>query len=101
MSVEMMSIIIAAAGLLISLGGGFFAGLAWLVRRMDERFDKMDARFDKVYGQFDRVDEQFDKVNERIGGVQSELNDVKVAVARIEGPRERLILPSSGRRYFS
>lgn len=29
MSVEVLSIVIAAAGLLITLGGGFFAGLAW------------------------------------------------------------------------
>ena len=86
MSVETFSIILAAAGVLITLGGGFFAGLAWLFRRMDERFDKVDERFDKV-------DERFDKMDERISQVQSELNDVKVAVARLEGPHPRLIFP--------
>lgn len=72
MSVEVISIILAAAGVLITLGGGFFAGLAWVLRRMDERFDKSD---------------------ERIGQVQSELNDVKIAIARLEGPHERRIFP--------
>lgn len=86
MSVETFSIILAAAGVLITLSGGFFAGLAWLIRRMDERFDKVDERFDKV-------DERFDKMDERISQVQSELNDVKVAVARLEGPHPRLIFP--------
>ena len=72
MSAEVVSIMLVAAGLLITLGGGFFAGLAWLLRRMDKRFDKVD---------------------ERISQVQSELNDVKVSVARLEGPPQRLIFP--------
>ena len=107
LSVEVIAIIVSAAGVLISLGGGFFAGLAWLLRRMDEQFQKVEARFDKVDERFAKVDERFDKVDERfakvydrfsavdeqIRSVQSELNDVKVAVARLEGPQQRLILP--------
>lgn len=114
LSTEVVAIIVSAAGVLISLGGGFFAGLAWLLRRMDEQFEKVEARFDKVDERFakaderfDKVDERFDKVDERfakvydrfsavdeqIRSVQSELNDVKVAVARLEGPQQRLILP--------
>ena len=106
-SAEVISIIFAAAGVLTTLGGGFFAGLAWLLRRMDERFDKVDVRFDKVDERFDRVyerfhkvderfdkvDERFNKMDERIGQLQAELNDVKVAVARLEGPHQRLIFP--------
>jgi septal ring factor EnvC (AmiA/AmiB activator) len=107
MSVEVISIILAAAGILITLGGGFLAGLAWVLRRMDEQFDKVDKRFDRIDQRFDRVDqrfeevdrrfekvdERFDRMDERIRQVQSELNEVKVAVARLEGPQPRLILP--------
>jgi len=100
MSVEVISIILAAAGILITLGGGFLAGLAWMLRRMDEQFDKVDKRFDRIDQRFEQVDQRFEKVDERfermheqIGQVQSELNDVKVAVARLEGPQPRLILP--------
>jgi len=100
MSVEVISIILAAAGILITLGGGFLAGLAWVIRRMDEQFDKVDKRFDRIDQRFEQVDQRFEKVDERfermheqIGQVQSELNDVKVAVARLEGPQPRLILP--------
>lgn|SRR5699024_5071537 len=107
MSTEVISMVFVAAGVLITLGGSLFAGLAWLLRRMeglfakvdqrfekvDQRFQKIDARFDKVDERFDKVDERFDKVDERLNQMQSELNDVKVAVARLEGPHPRLIIP--------
>ena len=86
MSAEMISVILVAAGVLITIGGGFFAGLAWLSRRMDERFDTVDKRFDKV-------DQRFAKVDEQLNSLRSELNEVKVAVARLEGPQQRLIFP--------
>ena len=97
MSAEAISLILVAAGVLITLGGGFVAGLAWLLRRMDElmdqRFDKVEERFAKVDQRFDKVDERFDKVDQQISSVRAELNDVKVAVARLEGPPPRLIFP--------
>jgi len=86
MSAEVISMILVAAGVLITLGGGLFAGLVWVLRRMDERFDKVDERFEKV-------DARFEKIDERLSQVHSELNDVKVAVARLEGPQPRLIVP--------
>lgn len=72
MSPEAISLILVAAGLLVTLGGGFLAGLAWLIRRMDERFDKVDEQFREV---------------------RAEINEVKVSVARLEGPQQRLIFP--------
>lgn len=93
MSAEMISVILVAAGVLITIGGGFFAGLAWLLRRMDERFDKVDQEFEKVDQRFNKVDEGFAKMEDQISSVRSELNEVKVAVARLEGPQQRLIFP--------
>lgn len=72
MSADVITTIITAAGLLVTLSGSYFAGLAWLSRRMDTRFDKVD---------------------ERIHGLEVELNDVKIAVARLEGPTPRMIYP--------
>src|SRR5699024_8178840 len=104
MSAGVMAIILSAAGGLVTLGGGFFAGLAWLFRRMDEQFDKVEARFDTVEERFDMVDDRFARVYDRFAkvdgqlrSVQSELNDVKVAVARPEGPQNKLNIP----RYLS
>lgn len=72
MSADVIATIIIAAALLVTLSGGYLAGLAWLSRRMDARFDKVD---------------------ERIHGLEVELNEVKIVVARLEGPTPRLIYP--------
>ena len=79
MTVEVLAIIIAAASLFVTLGGGLFAGFAWMLRRMDERFDK-------VY-------KEFDKVREEMSELRTNLTEVKISVARLEGPSPRLIWP--------
>ncbi|WP_435748551.1 hypothetical protein [Microbacterium sp. PMB16] len=61
-----VSVVVALA----SLGG-------WFIRRVDARFDKMDARFDRL--------------EDRVTGVEHELTEVKIAVARLEGPPPRLV----------
>ena len=59
--------------------------------KVDERFDKIDERFEKVDGRFQKIDERFEKVDERLVGIEHEMTDVKISVARIEGPRPRVI----------
>lgn len=101
MSVEMVALIITTASLLATLGGGLFAGFAWMLRRMDEKFAQAQVSADErflqaeanVNARFDKVDERFDRMDERINRVQAELTEVKIAVARLEGPRQRLIVP--------
>lgn len=81
MSVEVLAIIIATASLLVTLGGGLFAGFAWMLRRMDERFAQaeghvsqrftqtdviLNERFNKIDKNFDRVDTRFDRLNEEL-----------------------------------
>lgn len=90
MSVEVLAIIIAAASLFVALGGGLFAGFAWMLRRMDERFVQAEVG---VNDQFNKVDEKFDRVYEEMREIRTELTEVKISVARLEGPRPRLILP--------
>lgn len=60
-SAEVLTIVISAAGLAVTILGAFFASFAWMIRRMD--------------------------------GVKNETTEVKIAVARFEGPRPRLALP--------
>lgn len=72
MSAELIGIVIAAVSLLVTMIGGFVGGFGWVIRRMHERFDQVNARID---------------------GVQREMTEVKIAVARLEGPRPRLALP--------
>lgn len=86
MSVELITVIITAASLFVTVIGGLFAVSAWILRQMDARFEKVDA-------QFNNVNEQFKEMATQMSGLQTELNEVKVAVARLEGPHQRLILP--------
>lgn len=48
MSAEVITITVAAASLLVSRGGGLFAGLAWVLRHVDNKFEKVDDKFDKI-----------------------------------------------------
>ena len=104
MSVEVLAIIIAAASLLVTLGGGLFAGFAWMLRRMDERFAQAEAnvvervvqseanvgeRFAQAEGhvsqrftqtdvilneRFNRIDKNFDRVDTRFDRLNEELS---------------------------
>jgi chromosome segregation ATPase len=59
--------------------------------RVDERFERIDERFERIDERFERIDERFDRVDERFQGLERELTEVKISVARLEGPRPRLI----------
>jgi len=69
-TVETIAIVISAAGLLL----GFIAAFAWMIRRTDAQFERLS-----------------DRLTERISGVERELVEVKIAVARIEGPPRHLV----------
>ncbi|MGO1183183.1 MAG: hypothetical protein ACTHZ5_09745 [Micrococcaceae bacterium] len=75
-SVEVLTVVISAVALMIALGTSVVAGFAWLIKRMDQNFEQLDVRFDKV--------------DQRIEGLHSELTEVKIAVARLEGPQRRI-----------
>lgn len=66
MSVETITTIISAATMLVALASGF----GWMVQRADARIAEVNARIDRV---------------------ADELTEVKVAIARLEGPPPRLI----------
>ena len=98
-SVETLTTIIGIVGVLASFASAF----AWLIRRMDARFDqfdvKLEARIDSVEARLtERIDavetrltERIDSVETRLTGVEHGLVDVKIAIARLEGPPPRLV----------
>jgi hypothetical protein len=109
-SVETLTTIIGIVGVLASFGSAF----VWLLRRMDARFDQFDAKLDtridgvetrlteRIDGVESRLTERIDAVEtrltERIDGVETRLTavehglvDVKIAIARLEGPPPRLL----------
>lgn len=86
MSNETLAVILSALGLLVTLGGGAAAGLAWVGRRIDavdtKLTDKIDALDSKLSSRIDAVDT---KLSGRIDGLQDDVTNIKIAVARLEG----------------
>lgn len=77
MSVEMITTLVGVVSMLLALAGGF----GWMIHRMDGVEDKLGARIDGVERNLDA----------RIDKVADELVEVKVAIARIEGPPRHLV----------
>lgn len=83
MSTETITTIISGLALLVS----FFAAFGWLIHRTDARTDRLDQRLTA------RIDSVAAELSGRIGNVERELVEVKIAVARIEGPPRHLLSP--------
>ena len=88
MSTEVVAIVISAIGIVLTLGASTFAGAAWVIRRIDERIDGLDH---KLSNRIDAVDE---KLSARIDAVASDVNELKISVARLEGPPRHLLTAS-------
>lgn len=91
MSPDVVIAIAAALGAVATVFGGMHALLVRFERRIEARFLDIDARFDKVDARFDRVDARFDKVDARFAQVESEIVEMKVSLARLEGPYRTLL----------
>ena len=74
MSTEVLAIIISAVGVVLTLGTSLFAAGAWMVRRIDDRIDAVDQ-----------------KLSARIDAVATDVTDLKISVARLEGPPRHLL----------
>ncbi|KQY77977.1 hypothetical protein ASD13_04795 [Microbacterium sp. Root1433D1] len=70
MSTEVLAIIISAVGVVVTLGTSMFVGAAWMVRRIDAVDEKLTARIDAV---------------------AADVTDLKISVARLEGPPRHLL----------
>ncbi len=84
MSIELVTMIVSVASTLLGLAAGF----GWVISRTDARFERFEQRME---AQFDRVDTRFERLEAEVKEVRSELGDVKIAIARLEGPPTRLL----------
>lgn len=65
----------------------FFGCCAWMIRRFDANFERMGDRIDGIGT---RIGEQLENGHgERLERFERGLIEVRVALARIEGPRSR------------
>jgi hypothetical protein len=76
---ETLTIVISAIGIVLTLGTSLFAAGAWMVRRIDDRIDAVD-----------------EKLSTRIDAVAADLTDLKISVARLEGPPRHLLTTGRG-----
>ena len=91
-SVEVITMLATAVTLLVAIISGF----GWMINRMDARFAEVvatfDARFETQDAKFDaRFEAQDAKLDARFDRIEQEIVEVKIAIARLEGPTPRLI----------
>ncbi|WP_431790120.1 hypothetical protein [Microbacterium paraoxydans] len=97
MSADTLTIIVSAIGVVLTLGASLFAAGAWMIRRIDERLGTVDHRLstridsveEKLTARIDTVEE---KLGARIDAVAADVTDLKIAVARLEGPPRHLLV---------
>lgn len=98
MPIEVLTTILTAVALLLSFAGGF----AWMITRFDQRLDhglghlegKLTSRIDGVEARLShRIDDvearltsRIDGVDARLERVESDVTEIKVTIARWEGP---------------
>lgn len=84
--------LIATLSAFITLGIGMFAGFAWMIHRFDHRLEsaetKLGTRIDAIENQ---LSTRIDAVEAQLANVKDEVIEVKIAVARIEGPPRHLM----------
>ena len=81
--------LIATLGAFITIAVGMFAGFAWMIHRIEAVEGRLGTRIDSVE---DKLTARIDKLGTRLDAVESTLTDVKVSIARLEGPERHLIL---------
>lgn len=89
MTADVVGVIIAGFALGLTMLGAIASMNSRMMTKIDARFDRvaadMDARFEKVTKRFDRVDARMDRL-------EGDMVELKVAVARLEGPQPRLLI---------
>ena len=100
-SVETITIIVSVVGLIVTL----IASFGRLNRRIDDVHTKLDAKIDDAHTKLDakidhvhdkldaKIDLKIDGVRAELAEMKGELTEVKIAIARLEGPRPQLALP--------
>ncbi|MEW2459147.1 hypothetical protein [Microbacterium sp. NPDC055599] len=92
MSTDSLTVVISAIGIVLTLGTGMFAAMAWVVRRIDAVDAKLTTRIDAVDEKLTtRIDSVEEKLTTRLDAVASDVTDLKIAVARLEGPPRHLL----------
>ncbi|REC98565.1 hypothetical protein DEU35_1673 [Microbacterium sp. AG157] len=90
---ETLPLLSTAVGLVVTLSVTILSGMKWMLGRVehrtDARFAEMDARFERMDARFDRMETRTD---ERFAEVGASLMEVKLGLARLEGPHPPFLI---------
>jgi hypothetical protein len=86
-SPDLIGIIVSLAAFCTTVLGGLHRMLARQTASLESRFERIEERFEKIDARFVHLEEKFD---DRFVRLEEELSQVKVAIARLEGPLPRL-----------
>lgn len=97
---ETLPLLSTAVGLVVTLSVTILSGMKWMLGRVehrtDARFAEMDAHFERMDARFDRMDARFDRIetrtDERFAEVGASLMEVKLGLARLEGPHPPFLI---------
>lgn len=97
---ETLPLLSTAVGLVVTLSVTILSGMKWMLGRVehrtDARFAEMDAHFERMDARFDRMDARFDRMetrtDERFAEVGASLMEVKLGLARLEGPHPPFLI---------
>ncbi len=104
MTVDAAQAIIALAALFFTITSTTVGATKWMLVRVEERMDRRfvesesrwDARFARSERRLDerfaQVDQRFAQVDQELKAVAGALTEVKVAVARLEGPHPPFLI---------
>ena len=118
MTVDAAPVSIALSAFFLTFVSTILGGTKWMIVRMEQRTDRrfvdseerwearfarsesrLIARFEQVDKRFDQVDKRFEQVDhhlidldEKVRAVDDSLTEVKIAVARLEGPHPPFLI---------
>lgn len=95
MSPDVIGVILAMVGAVATIFGGMFVLFnrfeTRIYVRMDSRFDGVDRRFEDVDRRIAEIKGDISLVREDVRALTADVVDLKVSVARLEGPQPTLL----------
>jgi hypothetical protein len=82
-SIEVLTTLGSFAGLLVAVVAGF----GWTIRRTDTQLQHATGRLE---ASMDRLESRMDRLEAQTYALTHELTEVKITIARLEGPPPRL-----------
>ncbi len=100
---DTLPLVATAVGIVVTISTTILGGTKWMLQRVeqrsdrrfeqvDKRFEQVDKRFEQVDKRFEQVDKRFEQVDQQLRSVVDSVTELKISVARIEGPHPPFLI---------